>query len=139
MSLSQTKVVDYTVKWLEDQGWDIIYAHYPEGHHISTEYGRLKIIHRKFVDIVAKKGKCLFLIQCNARFKLQYLEKLKKINKEHVRNIEFEILVKGIAFHKTPSTQDIVKSLEENCLLLEVKGEDLIKMYGIIPTECLGA
>lgn len=138
LTLSQTKVVDYTVKWLENQGWKVIYAHYPEGHHISPVYGLFKIIQRKFIDIIAKKGKCLFLIQCNKRFKLSYLEKLKKIKEESIKQIDFEILLKGIAFHMTPSTEDETKALEEGFLLFEVKRENMIKLYGKIPLECMG-
>jgi len=138
MYLSQTKVVDYTVKWLKNRSWEIIYAHYPEGHHISPEYGRLKIIKRKFIDIIAKKGRYLFLIQCNKRFKHSYIEKLDKIKKEDITEINFEVLLKGVAFHITPPIKNQIEALKRGYLLFEVKGEKLIRVYGKMPQECIG-
>jgi hypothetical protein len=133
MTLSQTKVVDYTVKWLKNKSWEIIFAHYPEGHHISPEYGMLKIIKRKFIDIIAKKGKTLFLIQCNTRFKPTYIEKLNKIKKEDIKEIDFDILLKGIAFHTEPSIKDQIMAFAQGFILIEVKGENVIKLFGKIP------
>jgi len=136
--LSQTKVVDYVVRWLKGSGWNVIYAHYPEGHHISSEYGKLKIIERKFIDVIAKKGECLFLIQCNKKFKYSYFEKLKKINKRGIQDVDFKVLLRGVAFSVPPSIQERVKVVQEGCLLLEVRGEDMVRMYGSIPMECRG-
>jgi Holliday junction resolvase-like predicted endonuclease len=136
MILSQTKVVDYTVKWLEDNGWEIIFVHYPEGHHISPEYGELKPIKRKFVDIIAKKGNCLLLIQCNKRFKASYYEKLRKITKEDVTGIQFDILLRAVAFNVIGSNEEIHTITQDGGLVFEVKGEDNIKLYGKIPIEC---
>ena len=138
MYLSQTKVMNYVVNWLKKRGWKIIYAHYPEGHHISPEYGELKIIKRKFIDIVAKKGKYLLLIQCNRRFKMKYFEKLKKITKEDIKGVEFEFLLKGVAFNVIPSVKNRLRVVSEGGLVLEVKGENKIKVYGKIPLVCEG-
>lgn len=138
MLLSQTKVVDYIVKWLENRGWKIIFAHYPEGHHISPDYGELKIIKRKYIDIIAMKGTCLFLIQCNKRFKETYFEKLKGINPEDIDEIKFKTLLKGVAFNIIPSHQKICSILKEGGIVFEVKAKDNIILYGKIPKECEG-
>ena len=134
--LSQTKVVDYVVRWLKESGWNVIYAHYPEGHHISPEYGKLKIIQRKFIDVIAKKGECLFLIQCNRKFKYSYFEKLKKIRKTGIKDVDFEILLRGVAFSVPPQIEERVNVVQEGCLLLEVREEGSVRLYGSIPTEC---
>ena len=136
--MSQTKVVDYTVKWLEDHGWCVLYAHYPEGHHISPKYGHLKVIKRKFVDIVAKKDRCLFLIQCNKRFRASYFEKLRKIEEKDVPDIEFDILLRGVAFNVIPSVKERIKVVEQGGLVLEVKGKNRVTMYGRLPMICEG-
>ena len=138
MPLSQTQVVDYTVKWLESQAWEIIFAHYPEGHHISPKYGHLKVIKRKFVDVVAKKGACLFLIQCNRRFKASYFEKLRKIKEKDIPDIEFDILLRGVAFNVIPSVKERIKVVERGGLVLEIKGENRVTMYGRLPMICEG-
>lgn len=136
MSLSQTKVVNFTVKWLQSHDWEIIFAHYPEGHHISPKYGELKPIKRKFVDIIAKKRECLFLIQCNKRFKASYFEKLKKITEKDIKDIEFDVLLRGVAFNTIPSIQERLSVVHEGGLVLEVKDEDKIRLYGKIPPKC---
>jgi hypothetical protein len=138
MTLTQTKVVDYTVKWLKKHGWKILFVHYPEGHYISPEYGLVKIIERKVIDIIALKGDCLFLIECDKGFKPSYVKKLLKINKKNIKNIDFTYLIRGVAFNIPLSKARAIDFVKEDFLLLEVNRSGSIKLFGKIPTQCEG-
>ncbi len=138
MALSQAKVVDYTINWLEKYNWEIVHAHYPDGHHISEKYGTLEVIDRKFVDVVAIKGNCIFLIECDKPFKMEYFKKLKNIKKEDIKIEKCpDFIVRGVAFNKKIDTEDQVKVVQNGGVLLRVRGEDRITIYGKIPEGCL--